>query len=108
MIDIDHVFDYYLEKGVTFRIKNFYLWYTGRKFSIIVIFLHSIELLFIFWVIISVFKLGIFWIALAVGLTQHMIFDILFNNDVMYPYGYFLSFRAIKRFGKENICRKFK
>ena len=64
------------------------------------------ELVFLLWIIISVFKLGIFWIAFAVGLTQHMILDLLFNRQLNI-YTYFLIFRIMKGFKKENILREF-
>jgi len=46
--------------------------------------------------------------AIAIGLTQHMVLDIFSNKDFIYSYSYFLSFRVIKRFKKENILREFK
>jgi len=97
--------DYYIEYGITLRIKQIYSCYKQRRFSFFMIFFHSFELLFLLWIIISVFKLGIFWIAIAIGLTQHMILDIFGNKDVMYTYGYFLSFRIFKRFRKESIAK---
>ncbi len=44
--------------------------------------------------------------AFAIGLTQHMVLDILFNNREIYPCSYFLTFRVIKRFKKEELLRK--
>jgi len=105
LIDVDHILDYYIEHGITLRIKHIYFWHKQRRFRFLLIFFHSFELLFLLWIIISVFKLGIFWIAIAIGLTQHMILDIFGNKDIIYSYGYFLSFRIFKRFRKEDILK---
>ncbi|MBI3991126.1 MAG: hypothetical protein HY350_03145 [Candidatus Omnitrophica bacterium] len=107
LIDIDHVLDYYIANGITLKIKNIYQWFKGLNFTHVFIPLHSIELVFILWIVISLFKLGIFWVALAIGFTQHMILDILSNNKIIYAYGYFLSFRTIKKFCRENLCKIF-
>jgi len=74
----------------------------------VLLFFHSFELLFLLWIIISFFKLGLLWVAIAVGLTQHMVLDIFTNKNLIYTYGYFFTFRIIKKFRKENILKGFK
>jgi hypothetical protein len=98
--------DYYLERGITLKIKNIYFYYAEKNFKLILIFFHSLELVFLLWMIISFFKLGIFWIAVAIGLTQHMVLDIFSNKNLIYIYGYFLSYRIMRRFKKENILKR--
>ena len=107
LIDVDHILDYYIERGVTLKIKNVYLWCMEKNFKMVFLVFHSLELLFMLWIGISVFKLGIFWTAIAIGITQHMILDIFFNKNVLYAYSYFLSFRIIKGLRRERICRQF-
>jgi len=104
-IDVDHIFDYYLQRGITLKIKSIYSWCLEREFNFLFLFFHSLELVFLLWIAISVFKLGIFWVAFAIGITQHMVLDILFNKDVVYSYSYFLTFRIMKKFRKKNIFR---
>ena len=104
LIDVDHILDYYIQQGVTLKIKNIYLWAIEKRCELVILCFHYLELLFILWIIISLFKLGIFWTAFAIGITQHMILDLLLNRDIN-VYGYFLTFRMIKRFRKENIFR---
>jgi len=104
LIDIDHIFDYYTQEGPTLKIKKIYSWCLENKFKSVFFYFHSVELLFLLWLSISLFKLGLLWIAIAIGLTQHLILDILFNRNV-FRYGYFLSYRIIKGFRKECILR---
>jgi len=105
LIDLDHLVDYYLQQPPTIKVRVIYDWFIKRRFEFIFLFLHSLELLVVLWTGISVFRLGIPWIALAVGLSQHMIFDIIFNRGKLYSYTYFLSFRLMKRFRKCHLER---
>jgi len=105
LIDVDHILDYYLQQGITLKIKNIYFWCLETRCKFLFIFFHSLELVFLLWIIISLFKLNLFWVAFAIGITQHMVLDVLFNREVNI-FGYFLSFRIIKKFRKENIFRE--
>jgi len=108
LIDIDHILDYYIQQQITLRIKTIYLWCIEKRFKLVFLYCHSLELVFILWIAIRLFKLGIFWVALTIGLTQHLVLDIIFNRSIIYPYSYFLSFRIVKRFKKEDLLRKFR
>lgn len=68
------------------------------------LYLHSLELLAALWAVIILFKPDIFWVALAIGMTQHMILDI-FSNPI-YVYGYLLSYRIMRGFRKEYILKR--
>lgn len=63
--------------------------------------LHSLEFLFIFWSLIYVLKLNEYWIAAAIGFTQHMFFDILTNYVGLK--GYFLAYRMLVGFETKKI-----
>ena len=89
---------------MTFKLKNIYRWCSEKEFRFLFLFFHSFELIFLSWAIISKFKLGIFWVAFAIGLTQHFMLDIFFNP--IYSYSYFLSYRALRGFKKEYLMRK--
>jgi len=104
LIDVDHILDYYLQRGVTLKIRKIYFWCAEKQFDFIFLFFHSFELVFLLWSIISLFRLGIFWFAFAIGITQHMVLDILFNRSLN-VYCYFLSFRIVKKFRKGNILK---
>lgn len=105
-IDVDHLLDYYIHRGVNFRIRHFFNWCYKNQWETLIIFFHSIEFIFIFWLIISIFNLGIFWLGLAIGVTQHLALDMLGNRDMMNLYSYFFVFRFIKGFRKEYILRE--
>lgn len=105
LIDIDHLLDYYLHRGFDLRVKNFFNWCYRNQWETLIIFFHSIELIFIIWLVISVFNLGIFWIGLAIGLSQHIVLDILGNSDMLNLFSYFFIYRFINGFRKEYIIR---
>lgn len=107
LIDIDHFFDYYAEEGFSFRIKHFISWCYKQKWQRITLLFHSIELVFILWFIISYFRLGIFWVGFAIGVTQHIVFDIISNNRIVNVFFYFFVFRFIKGFKKECLVREY-
>jgi hypothetical protein len=69
------------------------------------LFFHSLELVLLLWVTISILKLGLHWIAFAIGITQHIILDMLFNKDMIYAYSYLLSYRIMRRFRSEDLLK---
>jgi len=104
LIDADHLFDYYANNGFTLKARNIYdacCGATGLKKLYLI--LHSYELLTIFWMVICVMSLGDLWIALAIGMTQHIVVDTMTNP--LNPFGYMLTYRIKKGFKKEYILR---
>lgn len=106
LIDIDHLLDYYIHRGMDFKIRDFFNWCYENQWDTLILFFHSIELMFILWLIISIFNLGIFWIGLAIGISQHIILDIIFNSEMINIFSYFFIFRFIKGFRREYIMRR--
>lgn len=106
-IDIDHVIDYFLQTGINFRIKYFFKWCHELHWDRIFLFLHSIELILLFWIIIFIFNPGIFWTGFVIGVTQHILFDIMFNTGrvKLHILFYLLIFRISKGFRKEFVLR---
>lgn len=104
LIDVDHILDYYIQEGVTLKLKNIYRWCSETRLRFLFIFFHSFELILLFWLAISKFGLGIFWTAFAIGLTQHLLLDIFFNP--LYSYSYLLSYRIFRGFKKDYFFRK--
>jgi uncharacterized membrane protein len=104
LIDLDHVLDYYLHHGPTLRIRRIYFWFIERKYEFVFLFFHSLEFLAVFWLGVLFFRLGMVWIALGVGLTQHLCLDIIFNREIR-SVSYLISYRAIKKFKKEPLMK---
>lgn len=104
LIDLDHVLDYYVNNGFTLKIRDVY---NGCCDAVglrkIYLFLHSYELLAIFWAIIFITTPGNIWVALAIGVTQHMIVDTITNR--LAPFGYMFTYRAKKGFEKDFILK---
>lgn len=103
LMDIDHILDYYIQKRITLRMRKIYIWHIKNDYEFLFLYLHSLELVVMLWVAIFVFKLGIFWIALAIGMTQHIILDIFFNP--IYTHAYLFLYRLSKGFRKEYILK---
>ena len=106
-IDIDHVLDYILHGKISLHLVDYYLFSLEKQFSKIFLFFHSFEVIILFWIVISYFKLNLYWICLCIGLTQHLILDSIFNNlnQFISPHAYFFIYRLIKGFKKEYLIR---
>jgi hypothetical protein len=105
LIDIDHIFDYYFQKGVTLRLDKIYACYEQLECEYVVILFHSVELLLLLWVFIAMLKLDLLWVAFAIGLTQHVISDIISNHKFIYSYSYLLSYRITRGFKTKKLLR---
>ncbi len=70
----------------------------------IYILFHSYELIALLWIAIYAFSLSDIWKAVAIGFTQHLIFDQLTNP--FNTFGYFLTYRAIKGFKKNYLIQE--
>lgn len=106
LLDIDHFLDYGIEYGFNpFNFSLHKLYGMGETLNIKRLFLvlHSFELLVLFWLSVFIFKWGIFWIALGLGITAHMFFDQIINRT--YWFTYFLLLRATKGFRAKEIFR---
>jgi hypothetical protein len=101
LIDFDHFFDYYVNHHFTLSIRKVYAASSETDFPRLYLLFHSYELVLILWASIGIFSLGIFWKALAIGLTQHIILDQM-TNPVTLP-AYFIIYRIVKGFKKEYV-----
>lgn len=104
LIDIDHLFDYFIHEGVNFRLYSFFEWCYKNKWKKLILFFHSIELVLVFWLCILYFHLGLLWIGIAIGMTQHLILDAIFNIQLN-PMFYFFILRFRKGFERKYILR---
>ncbi|MFH1201369.1 MAG: hypothetical protein V1674_00550 [Candidatus Omnitrophota bacterium] len=104
LIDLDHILDYRLNGRYRANLKEFYLFCLEKQFDRIFLIFHSLDVILFLWILITVFKLNIYWIALTVGLSLHIILDLLTNG--VYPPAYFLVYRMIKDFKKESMFKE--
>lgn len=109
LIDIDHVIDYYLHQGINLKVRRFLRFYHERQFTYLSVVFHSFELLLLLWGVIAALKLGPFWISFAIGMSQHMLFDLVINaKELKTHYFYFFSIRALKGFRAKEFLTKAK
>lgn len=81
--DVDHLLDYFN-------------WYVRRSHRLIIVFLHSWELV-VLGALVYAFAVRESWmLAVVLGYTSHMFFDQVVNRG--YPFGYFLLARMRVRF----------
>lgn len=103
-IDVDHFLDYYLNKGFSLDIIDFYRTCVNRKLTKIYIFFHSLELLIFFWLIAILYPSNLIWWGITIGVSQHLIFDGLVNE--LAPAGYFFAYRLIKKFDLKQFVKR--
>ena len=102
LVDLDHLLDYLKEYNMRgLSVHRFFKTCYEDKFKKAILIFHSYEFLFIFWIVITIFRLDIFWIALALGMTMHLVLDQLRNN--VFALSYFLTYRWIKNFNTKDI-----
>ncbi|MBL7069072.1 MAG: hypothetical protein ISS34_04370 [Candidatus Omnitrophica bacterium] len=104
-LDVDHILDCYMNHGPRFKLEDLSRFCAEIRFKKLTLIFHSYELIAVLWISIYAFSLGNIWIAMAIGATQHLIFDRLFNNKIG-GLGYFFTFRLINGFAKEAIIKR--
>jgi len=101
LIDLDHLIDYYLNYGLTYKIKEIYKAIEELQLPKVYVFLHSYEVLVVLWGLIFLVPLNHVYFAIAIGMTQHMFFDQLCNP--LKPKAYFLIYRIANGFEREHF-----
>lgn len=100
LIDLDHFYDYYLNyKKWPLSLKDFYLSCIEHKFKRAYLLLHSLELVALLWFFIVIFRLNLFWVAVALGVSLHFLLDILGNR------AYFFTYSFIYRMQKDFLAK---
>ncbi len=103
VIDIDHVFDYYLYCGRLSldisEISGFY-----QHYGKVIVVLHSYELLFVAVIVTFIFHVHVLFIGVAIGFVGHMLMDTFAYE--MKPQSYFLLYRIRNGFKIEKLCNQ--
>ena len=103
-IDMDHLLDYFVNYGINFDFRKFYSACSEVRFKRLFLLLHSYEFLLIMWVLIYAMKLGLVWKGAAIGFTQHIVLDQLFNSrSDAKKLKYFFLYRLMKGFRRDAI-----
>lgn len=106
LIDLDHLIDYYANHPYTANLKKIYVACLDMNLKKLYLVLHSYEFIILLWFAIYTFSLSDIWKAVAIGFTQHLIFDQIINPIT--PLGYFLTYRIIKGFSKKVLIKEAK
>ena len=100
LIDIDHVFDFYIErKRVCKSLKELYDFCLLDKTGKLYLIFHAYEWVGLLWLAVILSKFHPVWLGIAVGISVHMLFDQLINP--IYPLVYFWFFRRKFGFSKK-------
>ena len=102
LIDCDHIIDYFWEYRKRFIVKEFfYVRYYGKALFCMAIF-HSWELL----ALLSICAFSMSWnpwiLGVTIGLTQHIILDQIFNEDII-SLKFFFFWRLKNGFNAKEI-----
>ena len=81
LIDIDHVFDYFLEFRKRFEVKEFFDVHHNRKILFFMAIFHSWELLALLSICAFLMSWSPWIIGTIIGFTQHIILDQIFNKN---------------------------
>lgn len=103
LTDLDHLIDYFKNHGFTLNPRNVYNACLEIRFKTLYLVFHSYEIVIALWAAIFALSLSSAWKALAIGITQHIIFDQITNP--INGLGYFFVYRAMKGFDKDLFVR---
>ncbi len=99
LIDIDHLFDYFLYYGWKFDLKTFFNHEYLKSGRVRIVF-HSIELIAFMWALSFIYSWAI---PIASGITVHLLIDFLFAHSYT-PLSLSLIFRWRNQFKIDKIC----
>jgi hypothetical protein len=102
LIDVDHLFDFAMNHDLR-RIRHFFRIMYASNLKRVYVLLHSYELIALLWLAVLTGWGGACAIGLAVGLTQHLIFDQIFNE--VHGFTYFLTARIRCGFREEALLK---
>ena len=102
LIDIDHVFDYFLEFRKRFEVKEFFDVHHNRKILFFMAIFHSWELLALLSICAFLMSWNPWIVGTIIGFTQHIILDQIFNKNLN-RLMYFFFWRMKKSFNMNKI-----
>ncbi len=103
LIDCDHIIDFFCEFRKRFNVKQFFDVHYSEKILFFMVIFHSWELLFFLNIYAFFMGCNPWIIGIAIGFTQHVVLDQIFNNPGL---SYFFFWRLKKGFKKKKMLRK--
>jgi hypothetical protein len=85
-IDLDHIIDYLREHGWPFKVKKFFYVFDKKDFNQIMLLWHGWEWLILFVAAAWLSEWNPWVTGTFIGLTQHIIFDSVFNSNRLRSY----------------------
>ncbi len=104
LVDLDHLFDYFIAFGPHFNLEYFIKGYQFLKLDKIYTPLHGFEYVVFFLIAILISKKKVIkstFLAIALALFLHLVVDIFVNN--LPPKTYSLIYRASKNFNLKDL-----
>lgn len=101
LVDLDHFIDYYSDRGFTIKIKDMYDSFVRMEIGKLYLVLHSYELVIALWISACALSFPGIWVAVAIGMTQHIILDQMTNP--LTPLSYFITYRMRKGFDRDLL-----
>ncbi len=103
-IDLDHLFDYFLNIGPPVRVKHFFWTFKYDVLNNIIVFFHAWEWVLIMFVILWLIDWNPVAVGLFFGVCSHLLLDEIFNDHQ--PLAYFLTYRVFHRFSARHFYSK--
>lgn len=104
LIDVDHLFDYYMNRSFTLNIKKIHDACRNKELDRFFILFHGTEFIILLWGGVFLSGMNRYLMAITVGVSQHLFFDHLFNP--IKPAAYFLAYRISKGFKPEHFISR--
>ena len=101
LIDIDHAFDYFLERGLRLHWKEFLSYFYNEKHKKIILFLHGWEWLFCLGSAAVLTKFNPWVTGVFIGYGHHMVFDYFYSRTSILTYS--LIWRWKKNFDSQTL-----
>jgi hypothetical protein len=104
LIDLDHLFDFFVFSGEKFSIKNFFSWCYQARWEKVTLLFHSYELYLILGIIAFLYPNDLL-VGFVLGGGSHLILDQIGNRGYgfRFPLFYFLTFRYSVGFQKSKL-----
>ena len=101
LIDLDHIIEFFRFSKRKFTFKNFVEFFDLLEYKKAYVFLHSYEIILAAAIIISIYFKNYFLYGIILGVSIHMLLDIIGNP--VYLKGYFFLYRYFTKFEREHF-----